>query len=504
MSDTPRLRAPSGPTLPATCTPGPPQADQFIKTGSNHGLYICTAPNVWELQANAATGGVTSVNGDSSTHQLIAIGSAGSAPNVDSASTPGTTKINVPAASPTVAGIVTTASQEFAGAKTFDNDVSCFATLHGLAVETGNAQTNVTGVDIMSFPNDTGTGTVINRLAKLSNGKAIIPTTSDREGIIGVVKGLAGATGNCQIAVGGVATVATDGAWTIDNYAVVSISVAGKVHDGGNSRPTDVQVIGRFLDTGGSAGFATLLIFTPGIVYGGGGGSGNAEPLGYAAMMIGVSTPNQVVMLLPINDSFTLSFTGSTAIAEVAATAQTDFLVKVNGATKMTIRFAAAGTIASLVGITSVNVTPGDIVKIVGPASPDLTLANCAFNLKGTSSVPASTVVGIADNIIGPTTPNQKILIYVANAPFTLSFTGSTGIAEVAATAQADFGVWVGTATSNGTLKCTFRFAASGTIPSLVSPTSTSIVSGDVIRIIGPATPDLTLANIAFNLKGLT
>lgn len=491
MNDTPRSRVPSGPTLPATCTPGPPQADQFIKTGSNHGLYICVAPNVWELQANAATGGVLSVNGDSSTHQLITAGTAGNSPNIDSASIPGTTQINIPDASLTKTGVVNQSAQAFAGPKTF-------AALHSQQIEVGDAANGGAGFEMIAVPNDTVTGTTANRLAKLASGKALIPTTSDREGIIGIVIGFAGITGYSQIAIAGIANCDCDAAWTIDNYAVVSISAAGKVHDGGTSRPTDIQTIGRFLNSGGGAGSAQLLIFTPGIIYGG-SGSGSAEPLGYSAMISGVSTPNQQIMLLPVNDSFTLSLTGSTAVAKVAATAQTDFLVKVNGATRMTFRFAAAGTIASLVGISSVSVVSGDVIEIVGPAIADLTLATIGFNLKGTSSAPASTVVSFGDMITGLSTPSQEFLLYPANSSFTLSFTGSTGVAKMAATAQTDFLVKV-----NGTTKATIRWAIGATVASLVTPTSTAIVSGDVIEIIGPATPDLTLATIAINLKGTT
>lgn len=225
----------------------------------------------------------------------------------------------------------------------------------------------------------------------------------------------------------------------------------------------------------------------------------SADPAGIPAMLVGVSTPSQQVLYYVANYSFNLPLTGSTAVAKVAATAQTDFDIRVNGVSKGTLRFAAAATVGALVGAISSGIASGDVIEIIGPAVGDITLANIAFNLKGSVDVAPTTPIGLATMLVGLTTPSQQVYEYVANSSFTLAVTGSTAVAKIAATAQTDFVVKV-----NGVTKGTLRFAISGTVASVVSPTSTAIVSGDLIEIFGPATPDLTLSTIAFNLKGAT
>lgn len=225
----------------------------------------------------------------------------------------------------------------------------------------------------------------------------------------------------------------------------------------------------------------------------------SADPVGIPAMLIGISTPSQKILLYAVNYSFNLPLTGSTAIAKTAATGVTNFDVQVNGVSKGTIRFAAAATVGAMVSPISAALSSGDLIEIIGPLVPDATLANVAFNLAGEITVPPTTPIGIATSLVGMSIPNQEVLIFAANSSFTLSVTGSTAIAKTAATAQTDFLIKVNTVT-----KGTLRFAASGTVASVVGASSTSISSGDLIEIIGPASPDLTLANIGFNLKGVT
>lgn len=80
---------------------------------------------------------------------------------------------------------------------------------------------------------------------------------------------------------------------------------------------------------------------------------------------------------------FTLQSSGHVANAVTGATAQTDFLVKVNGTLKATLRFAIAGTTCTVVGGTETGVAAGDVVSITAPASQDATLADVAITLKG-------------------------------------------------------------------------------------------------------------------------
>ena len=81
--------------------------------------------------------------------------------------------------------------------------------------------------------------------------------------------------------------------------------------------------------------------------------------------------------------SFPASMAGSVVIAKTAATAQTDFDLQKNGVSQGTVRFAAAGTTATYVGISAFTLASGDRLELVAPGSPDSTLANLLINFAG-------------------------------------------------------------------------------------------------------------------------
>lgn len=231
--------------------------------------------------------GIQTINGNANTAQLIVIGtdgSVGDAPSVVSSG--GTTTVNVPVATQVITGTVTPTTQTFAGIKIFTGPVTGQTNVTTPTLILGNG--SATGAEELQFPNDAG-GTTQNRLAKLVSGKAALATTADTAGIIGPVQGPGGTTGVCTIAVAGVGQCAADSAWTAGNFAIPSVTDDGKVHDAGSARPTTAQTIGRFTDTGGSAGNAHLLVFGPEIVYGGSGGGGGSNwgvfnPIDYGAV----------------------------------------------------------------------------------------------------------------------------------------------------------------------------------------------------------------------------
>ena len=81
------------------------------------------------------------------------------------------------------------------------------------------------------------------------------------------------------------------------------------------------------------------------------------------------------VILIPVTRALTLAVdaAGSQASAAVAATAQTDITIGRNGSSIGTVRFAAAGTTASFVGVAETDFVPGDRLSFVFPASADAT-----------------------------------------------------------------------------------------------------------------------------------
>src|SRR5215471_1037943 len=74
---------------------------------------------------------------------------------------------------------------------------------------------------------------------------------------------------------------------------------------------------------------------------------------------------------------------GSQGVAKAAATAQTDYTIKVNGVTKGTMRWAAGATVATFVWTAAVTVQSGDRVEIISPATPDATHSDPTWTLKG-------------------------------------------------------------------------------------------------------------------------
>ena len=74
---------------------------------------------------------------------------------------------------------------------------------------------------------------------------------------------------------------------------------------------------------------------------------------------------------------------------------------------------------------------------------------------------------------------------------------GSQAVAGAAATAQTDFDIQ-----RNGTSFATMRFAAGADTASFIAASETVLEPGDVLSVVAPATPDATLADVAFSLAG--
>ena len=82
--------------------------------------------------------------------------------------------------------------------------------------------------------------------------------------------------------------------------------------------------------------------------------------------------------------SFPAGLTGSQTSAATAATAQTDIDIQLNGVSIGTMRFAAAGTVATFVDFDATNCLIGDVLTLVAPGTADATLANIGWMFKGT------------------------------------------------------------------------------------------------------------------------
>lgn len=123
---------------------------------------------------------------------------------------------------------------------------------------------------------NSSSGTTNNTIAAFSSTGAIKATTSQTNGVLGIVVSGGGTSGNAQVALIGQPSCAFDNATTTGDYVVVSTSTGGDCHDAGSSQPTGVQILGRVTSTNGGAGTYAVA------VTGGSGGGGVSLPVSIA------------------------------------------------------------------------------------------------------------------------------------------------------------------------------------------------------------------------------
>lgn len=113
-----------------------------------------------------------------------------------------------------------------------------------------------------SINNAAVTGTTQQLLVKLTGAPATAVTaaTTDTGGVVGIAIIGQGTANRVQIANSGQAPCIFDGATVAGHYVQISATSAGRCHDAGASVPASGQIIGRVLNTIGSAGTATVLI----------------------------------------------------------------------------------------------------------------------------------------------------------------------------------------------------------------------------------------------------
>lgn len=145
---------------------------------------------------------------------------------------------------------------------------------------------------LMEIANAGTTGTTLNALAKLNtSGAAVIAATADTDGMLGVVMGGAGTTGNAQIAAAGQASCIFDGATTSGDFVTISTTTAGDCHDAGAARPSG-QTVGRVLSTNASAGTYAMTVSLN-------GAAGAGVPNGTIAAFASTSCPTGWTVYAP-------------------------------------------------------------------------------------------------------------------------------------------------------------------------------------------------------------
>src|SRR5271169_3059342 len=116
-----------------------------------------------------------------------------------------------------------------------------------------------------------------------------------------------------------------------------------------------------------------------------------------------------------------------------------------------------------------------------------------AYTYAATGSGKAAVSTTVSGSYAGTTAANLVVQRYVfaGAVTFPVGLTGSQGTAGVAATASTVYDIQ-----KNGTNVGTMVFAASATAATFGMPSATTFMSGDVLTVIAPLTPDATLANL--------
>jgi hypothetical protein len=115
------------------------------------------------------------------------------------------------------------------------------------------------------------------------------------------------------------------------------------------------------------------------------GGGGGAPPYDVGAMIAGVPDASAVCLRykFPREVTFAAGLAPSQGVADIAATADADFDIQLNGVSVGTMTFAAAATDATFDMVSETVFDAGDVLTVIAPSSPDATLADISFVLAG-------------------------------------------------------------------------------------------------------------------------
>lgn len=195
--------------------------------------------------------------------------------------------------------------------------------------------------------------------------------------------------------------------------------------------------------------------------------------------------------------------TNHQAVAEVAPTAQTIFIIKVDATQVGTVTFGAGQTVGVVAFSADVTMIPGDVLKLVAPAVPDTTIADVSIILSGCASLLSDCAP------VGATTVPFDMAFFVAGTPDVPSrllgafpvtrevFVESTATSHVAVAEVGPAAETIYIVKKNATNVGTVTFAAAATIGTVAFSADVSLVAGDVFKLVAPAAPDATIENMA-------
>lgn len=409
-------------------------AHQWINAISSGGVVSSTQPSCSDLSGVAASCSVDATNANNITTGLLGLAEGGT--HADLHLTGGTHQVLQQS---TVGGNISVG--QLASSDLSDNA----NVVHTNTANTYSAGPQSLGTQVLSvqIPNDSGTGTTINKLAKLSSiGNAVITATTDISGAKGIVVGGAGLTGSADVSQVGQASCAFDGATTSGDYVQISSTVAGDCHDAGSTSPANGQIIGNVLSTNASAGTYPVSLLSAG---GSGGGTittqGGNEASGTATTAFNFGgqalyrSGSNVYIPLPHhskqyikNGDFEMGTTAGFSLAHVAfSTANGYFLPTGTAATGTPFDSTHGGTAAN--AALSINNLHGTSTVLAGQNSSSLisTVASTQGDLL------------ISDSFTIDREDRAKVL----TLQFYYEFTAGSSNVNLSGTSSNTFAIWI-------------------------------------------------------------
>jgi len=136
--------------------------------------------------------------------------------------------------------------------------------------------------------------------------------------------------------------------------------------------------------------------------------------------------------------------------------------------------------------------------NIVGGGAQSLaSVPACTYTVTGSGK--ASVATTVSGSFTGPATANLVVQRYVfaGTVMFPAGLTVSQGTAGVGATATTTYSI-----RKNGSSVGTMVFTAGATTATFTMASATTFMAGDILTVVAPASPDATLANLAWTLVG--
>jgi len=277
----------------------------------------------------------------------------------------------------------------------------------------------------IQVPNNASTGTTLNKaVCQDGAGKAIVCPTSNPGAVIGICVQNCGTTGNAQICIQGRCAAIFDNTSVVNDWAILSTTVAGDLHDTGSTSETigqqNVLVDGVNSGAGTAANlrFGGLDAFTV---------ASKSPNLPKSATLLGTNSGG-------IAQAATTTGTGTTAVLSVSPALTGSPTAPTQAASDNSTKIASTAYVTTGISNAIAGVNPAVAVLAASTANIAGTYTSVGSGIGDTFLVTATgafTLDGIAINTIG-----QRVLLKdqstgLQNGVYTATIVGTTGVSPL-------------------------------------------------------------------------